>query len=102
AEEDRALAEELYGSEKDRAENLMIVDLLRNDAGRVAEFGSVEVTQLFEVESYPTVHQLTSTIQARTRAGTSLVDLFRALFPSGSVTGAPKVRTMQLIAQLEE
>jgi para-aminobenzoate synthetase / 4-amino-4-deoxychorismate lyase len=102
AAEDRALAAELHGSEKDRAENLMIVDLLRNDAGRVAQFGSVEVVRLFEVESYPTVHQLTSTLRARTRPGTTLLDLFRALFPSGSVTGAPKVRTMQIIADLEQ
>ena len=102
AEEDRRLARELHDSEKDRAENLMIVDLLRNDMGRVAEFGSVEVARLFEVESYPTVHQLTSTIRARTRQGVTLLDLFRALFPSGSVTGAPKVRTMQIIAELEE
>lgn len=80
----------------------MIVDLLRNDAGRIAEFGSIEVTRLFEVESYPTVHQLTSTIRARAREGVSLVDLFRALFPSGSVTGAPKVRTMEIIAALED
>lgn len=101
-EEDRSLAEELRRSEKERAENLMIVDLLRNDAGRISEFGSIEVTRLFEVESYPTVHQLTSTIRARTREGASLVDLFRALFPSGSVTGAPKVRTTEIIAALED
>lgn len=99
--EDREKAAELLRSEKERAENLMIVDLLRNDAGRVAEFGTVRVSRLFEVESYPTVHQLTSTIHARPRPGTTLVDLFRALFPSGSVTGAPKVRTMQIIAALE-
>lgn len=99
--EDRRLAEALRRSEKERAENLMIVDLLRNDAGRVAEFGSVQVTHLFEVESYPTVHQLTTTIRARTRPDVTLYDLFRALFPSGSVTGAPKVRTMEIIAGLE-
>lgn len=79
----------------------MIVDLLRNDVGRVAEFGSVEATRLFDIEQYPTVHQLTSTIRARTRPGVGLLDIFRAIFPSGSVTGAPKVRTMQIIAQLE-
>jgi para-aminobenzoate synthetase/4-amino-4-deoxychorismate lyase len=101
-EEDRARAAELLGSTKDRAENLMIVDLLRNDAGRVAEFGSVEVARLFDVETYPTVLQLTSSIRARTREGTSLADLFRALFPCGSVTGAPKVRTMQIITALED
>lgn len=102
AAEDRALAQELLSSPKERAENLMIVDLLRNDAGRVAEFGSVRVPRLFEAERYPTVHQLTSTVRARTRPGTSLADLFRALFPSGSVTGAPKVRTMQIIRELED
>ncbi|HEX6070728.1 MAG TPA: aminodeoxychorismate synthase component I [Longimicrobiaceae bacterium] len=101
-EEDRERAAELAGSAKDRAENLMIVDLLRNDAGRVAEFGSVEVARLVEVESYPTVLQLTSSIRARTREGTTLADLFRALFPCGSVTGAPKVRTMQIIRALED
>jgi para-aminobenzoate synthetase/4-amino-4-deoxychorismate lyase len=99
--EDRKLAGDLLDSEKDRAENLMIVDLLRNDAGRVAEFGTVRVDRLFQVESYPTVHQLTSSIRARTRPETTLTDLFRALFPCGSVTGAPKVRTMQIIAGLE-
>ena len=101
AAEDRVRAAELRGSAKERAENLMIVDLLRNDAGRVAEFGSVTVERLFEVETYPTVHQLTSTVRACTREGTRLVDLFRALFPSGSVTGAPKRRTMEIIASLE-
>ncbi len=100
-EEDRQRARELTLSEKERAENLMIVDLLRNDAGRVAEFGSVEVPRQFEVESYPTVHQLTSTVRARLRPDTSLMDLLRALFPSGSVTGAPKRRTMEVIAELE-
>lgn len=100
--EDRALAADLCASPKDRAENLMIVDLLRNDAGRVAEWGSVRVPSLFEVERYPTVHQMTSTIRARTRAGTTLVDLFRALFPCGSVTGAPKVRTTAILRALED
>ena len=102
AEEDRARADELLASEKERAENLMIVDLLRNDAGRIAEYGSVRVDPLFEVESYPTVHQLTSTVHARTREGVTLTDLLRALFPCGSVTGAPKVRTMEIIAELED
>ncbi|CAN5377691.1 aminodeoxychorismate synthase component I [soil metagenome] len=101
-EEDRRLAEELHASPKDRAENLMIVDLLRNDAGRVAEWGSVRVPRLWEVERYPTVHQLTSTVRARTRPGTSLLDVFRALFPCGSVTGAPKVRAMQILRDLED
>ncbi|HEX2081684.1 MAG TPA: aminodeoxychorismate synthase component I [Longimicrobium sp.] len=100
-EEDRALAAELAQSAKDRAENLMIVDLLRNDAGRVAEFGSVRVERLYEVERYETVHQMTSTIRARLRADAGLPDVFRALFPCGSVTGAPKVRTMEIIRDLE-
>jgi para-aminobenzoate synthetase / 4-amino-4-deoxychorismate lyase len=101
AEEDLALAMELAASPKDRAENLMIVDLLRNDAGRVAEFGSVRVERLYEVERYETVHQMTSTLRARLRPEAGLADVFGALFPCGSVTGAPKVRTMQIIRELE-
>jgi para-aminobenzoate synthetase/4-amino-4-deoxychorismate lyase len=100
--EDEALAAELRASAKDRAENLMIVDLLRNDAGRVARFGSVTVPRLFQVETYETVHQMTSTIHARLRDDAGLVDVFRALFPCGSITGAPKVRTSQIIAALED
>ena len=100
--EDRALAAELAASEKDRAENLMIVDLLRSDAGRVSEFGSVRAEPLFQVETYETVHQMTSTVRSRIRPGTRLEELFRALFPCGSVTGAPKVRTSRIIAALEE
>lgn len=100
-EEDADLARELVASPKDRAENLMIVDLLRNDAGRVAEFGSVRVEKMFEVEPYPTVLQMTSTVRARTRGDTTLTGIFRALFPCGSITGAPKVRTSQIIAELE-
>jgi len=100
-EEDEALGEELCASEKDRAENLMIVDLLRNDLGRIAEFGSVEVDALLELERFETVWQLTSEVSAIMRPNTSLSDVFRALFPSGSITGAPKTRTMQLIAELE-
>jgi para-aminobenzoate synthetase/4-amino-4-deoxychorismate lyase len=101
-EEDQELAAELAASPKDRAENLMIVDLLRNDAGRIAQTGSVRVERMFEVERYPTVHQMTSTIRARTRPGAGLSDVFRALFPCGSITGAPKVRTSQIIAELED
>lgn len=99
--EDRSLADALLRSEKARAENVMIVDLLRNDLGRVAEIGSVQVHDLCLLERYPTVWQLTSSIHATERDGTTLVDLLRATFPCGSVTGAPKVRTMEIIAALE-
>jgi para-aminobenzoate synthetase/4-amino-4-deoxychorismate lyase len=98
---DAALAAWLKADEKSRAENLMIVDLLRNDLGRVAEIGSVEVSDLFTVESYPTVHQMTSGITARLRPGVGLPELARGLFPCGSVTGAPKVRAMEIIRELE-
>ncbi len=100
--EDEAVAASLRGSVKDRAENAMIVDLLRNDMGRVARTGSVSWSDVFDLERYETVWQLTSTVSAELAAGTSLVDVFRALFPCGSVTGAPKVRTMQIIAELED
>jgi para-aminobenzoate synthetase/4-amino-4-deoxychorismate lyase len=99
--EDAALAEELAGSVKDRAENLMIVDLLRNDLSRVAEAGSVKVERPFAVESYPTVHTMTTTIRARLQPGKGPVDMVRALFPCGSITGAPKIRAMELIDRLE-
>lgn len=99
--EDRTRAAELRTSAKERAENIMILDLIRNDAARVAEVGSVEVRGLCEVERYETVLQLTSTVAARVRPGVDLTELFRVLFPSGSVTGAPKVRTMELIRELE-
>ncbi|MGY1605781.1 aminodeoxychorismate synthase component I [Geodermatophilus sp. SYSU D00700] len=100
--EDEAARARLLASDKERAENLMIVDLLRNDLGRVAEVGSVEVPALFTAERYETVWQLTSDVTARTRPGTGLVDVLRALFPSGSVTGAPKRRSMELVAELED
>jgi len=99
--EDREQSRRLLSSSKEQAENLMIVDLLRNDLGRVAEVGSVVVDELFALERYPTVWQLTSQVSARVVPGTGLLDLFRALFPCGSVTGAPKHRTMQLIGELE-
>lgn len=99
--DDAALAAELASSEKDRAENLMIVDLMRNDLSRVAEPGSVRVENPFAVESYPTVHQMVSTIRARLLPGKGAVDMIRALFPCGSITGAPKIRAMELIAGVE-
>jgi para-aminobenzoate synthetase/4-amino-4-deoxychorismate lyase len=99
AAEDASSAAALRGSEKERAENLMIVDMLRNDLGRVAELGSVEVASLFEVERYPTLLQMTSTVAARSRA--PLSRLLAALFPCASVTGPPKRRTMELIAEAE-
>ncbi|HET9441460.1 MAG TPA: aminodeoxychorismate synthase component I [Longimicrobiales bacterium] len=101
-EEDEALTEELRGSEKERAENLMIVDLMRNDIGRVAQPGSVQVTRLYDVERYPTVLQMTSTVEATLRPETTLAEVMSALFPPGSVTGAPKISTMALIAELEQ
>ena len=99
--EDRHIAEQLRNDEKNRSENVMIVDLLRNDLGRLCEFGSVEVEKLFDVERYPTLWQMTSTIKGRLRSEIRYHDIFRALFPCGSVTGAPKVRAMQLLAELE-
>ena len=100
-DEDKALAAELAASVKDRAENLMIVDLMRNDLSRVAEPGSVRVENAFAVESYPTVHQMVSTVRARLQPGRGAVDMIRALFPCGSITGAPKIRAMELIQQVE-
>ena len=91
----------LSDSEKERAENLMIVDLLRSDMGRIAQLGSVAVSDLFAIQALPTVWQMTTTIQAQTRPEVGLVDLFRALFPCGSVTGAPKVQAMRWIRELE-
>ncbi len=99
--EDEALAQQLTRSIKDRAENLMIVDLLRNDLGRVAKFGTVRVDELFALERYETLWQLTSRISAELRREVTLEDIFVALFPSGSVTGAPKTRTTEIIADLE-
>ncbi len=99
--EDRERAEALRQSEKNRAENLMIVDLLRNDVSRVARPGSVAVPQLFSLESYPTVYQMTSTVTAETREGTTISEVLRALFPCGSITGAPKIKATEILAGLE-
>ncbi|EPR7548517.1 aminodeoxychorismate synthase component 1 [Vibrio fluvialis] len=98
---DAANAAELAQAEKDQAENLMIVDLLRNDIGRVAKPGSVHVPKLFDIESFPAVHHLVSTIRAELDNPYDCADLLRACFPGGSITGAPKVRAMEIIEELE-
>ncbi len=97
--EDREQAQWLKESEKNRAENVMIVDMIRNDLGRIAKVGSVHVPELFTVEKYPTLWQMTSTVKATTSA--SITNIFKALFPCASITGAPKVSTMKIIAELE-
>jgi para-aminobenzoate synthetase / 4-amino-4-deoxychorismate lyase len=98
-DEDKALSEWLRSSEKNRAENLMIVDMIRNDLGRIAEVGSVHVPQLFEVERHPTLWQMTSTVAARSQK--PLIEILTALFPCASITGAPKIRTTQIITDVE-
>jgi para-aminobenzoate synthetase / 4-amino-4-deoxychorismate lyase len=100
-EEDQVNADALRNSEKERSENLMIVDLLRNDLGKVCETGSIQVEQAMEIEKYETLLQMTSSLKGRLKTDVTMADLFRATFPSGSVTGAPKVRTMQIIHEQE-
>ena len=101
AAEDAANAAELLASPKDRAENLMIVDLLRNDLGRTCRIGSVRVPQLFSLESYPNVHHLVSSVTGELAADKDALDLIAGSFPGGSITGAPKIRAMQIIDELE-
>jgi para-aminobenzoate synthetase component 1 len=101
AETDRAAAEELLASEKDNAELAMIIDLLRNDLGRVCRFGTVKVTQPRVLETHPTVFHLVGTIEGRLRAGVGPAELLHATFPGGSITGAPKIRAMEIIDELE-
>jgi para-aminobenzoate synthetase/4-amino-4-deoxychorismate lyase len=100
--EDREISAWLSSDPKNRAENVMIVDLIRNDLGRICNYGSVQVESLFEVERFPTLWQMTSTITGELRPNFSHNDIFRALFPCGSVTGAPKIRAMQLLGQIED
>ncbi|MGD8811068.1 MAG: aminodeoxychorismate synthase component I, partial [Gammaproteobacteria bacterium] len=101
-EEDSAQAAFLKADAKSRAENLMILDLMRNDLGRVAEIGSVSVSDMFTVETYRTLHQMTSGVAARLRPGIGVAELMRHVFPCGSVTGAPKIRAMEVIRELED
>jgi len=100
-EEDQRLAQELLASEKDNAELMMILDLERNDLGRVCRFGTVRVPELMVLESYPTVHHLVATVTGQLAEGYDNIDLMRAVFPGGSITGAPKVRSMEIIDELE-
>ena len=101
AQQDQVLAGELLASTKDRAENLMIVDLLRNDIGRSSKIGTVRVPELFSLESYPNVHHLVSSVRAQLAPGLDAFDLLAGSFPGGSITGAPKLRAMQIIDELE-
>jgi para-aminobenzoate synthetase component 1 len=99
--EDRAIVEAMKADEKTQAENRMIVDLLRNDISRITEVGTLDVPRLFDIETYPTVHQMVSHVRARLRPGLTVTEIFAALFPCGSVTGAPKIRAMEIIHDLE-
>ena len=101
-QEDERFKKQLLSSEKDRAENVMITDMMRNDIGILAQTGSVQVPNLFKIERYPTVWQMTSTVKASLRTGAKISDIMRALFPCASVTGAPKVRSMEIINEVEK
>ncbi len=100
-EDDHARAKALFKDEKNRAENVMIVDLLRNDLGRICQTGSVKVPELFRIERYETLFQMTSKVEGRIKESASLYHIFKSLFPCGSITGAPKIRSMEIIAELE-
>ena len=102
AGEDAAIIAAMQADPKSQAENRMIVDLLRNDISRITEVGTLDVPRLFDVETYPTVHQMVSHVRAKLIAGTSLRDIFAALFPCGSITGAPKMRAMEILHDLED
>ncbi|MEB3045122.1 aminodeoxychorismate synthase component I [Rhizobium mulingense] len=102
AAEDAEIIEAMRNDIKTQAENRMIVDLLRNDISRITEVGTLDVPKLFDVETYPTVHQMVSHVQARLRPGLSIRDIFAALFPCGSITGAPKMRAMEILHTLED
>ncbi|MEZ2128316.1 MULTISPECIES: aminodeoxychorismate synthase component I [unclassified Sinorhizobium] len=102
AAEDAAIIEEMRNDIKTQAENRMIVDLLRNDISRITEVGTLDVPKLFDIETYPTLHQMVSHVQARLRPGISIRDIFAALFPCGSITGAPKMRAMEILYDLED
>ncbi len=100
--DDHARAKALFNDEKNRAENVMIVDLLRNDLGKICQTGSVKVPELFRIERYETLFQMTSRIEGQLKSGVSFLDVFKSLFPCGSITGAPKIRSMEIIAELEQ
>lgn len=100
-EEDKRLREFLRNDPKNQAENRMIVDLLRNDISRITEVGTLDVPELFRIETYPTVHQMVSRVRAKLLPGQTIADIFAALFPCGSITGAPKIRAMEILRDLE-
>ncbi len=100
-DEDARLRAELLASEKDRAELLMIVDVERNDLGRICEVGSIRVDEIFRLETHPTVHHLVAAVSGKVRPGSDVIDCIRSMFPGGSITGAPKIRAMQIIDEIE-